>query len=109
MALYGGIEAGGTKFVCAVGTGPDDIRAEVRFPTATPEESISKAIAFFREYQQKEPLDAIGVACLARWTPICVRLNLGMSPQRQNRIGRTPILSVRSAKRWAFRLVLIRT
>lgn len=24
-ALFGGIEGGGTKFVCAVGTGPDDI------------------------------------------------------------------------------------
>lgn len=69
MALYGGIEAGGTKFVCAVGTGPDDIRAEIRFPTATPEESIGKAIAFFREYQQKEPLDAIGVACFGPLDP----------------------------------------
>ena len=28
--LYGGIEAGGTKFVCCVGTGPDDLRTEVR-------------------------------------------------------------------------------
>ena len=48
-ALFGGIEAGGTKFVCAVGTGPDDIRAETRFTTTTPEETIGRAIRFFRE------------------------------------------------------------
>jgi len=24
--LYGGIGGGGTKFICAVGTGPDDIQ-----------------------------------------------------------------------------------
>ncbi len=61
--LFGGIEAGGTKFVCAVGTGPDDIRAEVRFPTTTPEETIGRAIGFFRE-QEKEwgKLTAVGVA-----------------------------------------------
>ena len=47
--LFGGIEAGGTKFVCAVGTGPDDIRAETRFPTTTPEETIGRSIAFFQE------------------------------------------------------------
>ena len=62
MPLYGGIEAGGTKFVCAIGTGPLDIRAETRFPTATPTEAIGKAIAFFRDYQGDEPLTAIGVA-----------------------------------------------
>lgn len=49
MALYGGIEAGGTKFVCAVGTGPDDLRREVRFATGTPDESIAQAVAFFRD------------------------------------------------------------
>ncbi len=50
--LYvGGIEAGGTKFVCAVGTGPDDVRAETRFPTTTPEETIARAVAFFREQE----------------------------------------------------------
>ena len=38
MPVYGGIEAGGTKIVCAVGTGPDDLRAEVRFATSAPEE-----------------------------------------------------------------------
>ena len=39
--LFGGVEAGGTKFVCAVGTGPDDIRAEARFPTTTPAETLN--------------------------------------------------------------------
>lgn len=48
-ALFGGIEAGGTKFVCAIGTGPDDIRAEHRFPTTTPEETLAQAVAFFQE------------------------------------------------------------
>jgi fructokinase len=62
MPLFGGIEAGGTKFVCAVGTGPDDFRAETRFPTTTPEETIGQAIAFFKAQAQKEPLAAIGIA-----------------------------------------------
>jgi fructokinase len=59
MQLFGGIEAGGTKFVCAVGTGPDDIRAETRFPTTTPKETIEQAIAFFK---QQEPIEALGIA-----------------------------------------------
>jgi fructokinase len=62
MPLLGGIEAGGTKFVCAVGTGPDDLRAETRFPTTTPEETIGQAIAFFKEQAQKESIAAIGIA-----------------------------------------------
>jgi fructokinase len=59
--IWGGIEAGGTKFVCAVGTGPDDVRAEVRFPTTSPQETIGRAIEFFRQ-QQEEPLAAVGIA-----------------------------------------------
>jgi fructokinase len=47
---YGGIEAGGTKWVCAVGTGPDDVRALDIFPTTTPEETISRAVAFFADH-----------------------------------------------------------
>ena len=61
--LVGGIEAGGTKFVCAVGTGPEDIRAESRFPTTDPDETIGRAIAFFREQQRHlGPLSAVGIA-----------------------------------------------
>ncbi len=59
MALYGGIEGGGTKFVCAVGTGPGDLR-EIRFPTTSPEETIARAVTFFR--QVREPIVAIGIA-----------------------------------------------
>lgn len=60
--LWGGIEAGGTKFVCAVGSGPDDIRAEARFPTTMPEETIGRAIRFFQQHHKDEPLTAIGIA-----------------------------------------------
>jgi fructokinase len=59
-ATYGGIEAGGTKFVCAVGSGPDDIRAEARFPTTTPDETITRAIDFFLSYRSE--LTALGIA-----------------------------------------------
>ena len=62
MPLYGGIEAGGTKFVCAVGSGPDDIRDEIRFPTTTPEETIGQAVEFFRTHHMREPLAAVGIA-----------------------------------------------
>lgn len=67
--LVGGIEAGGTKFVCAVGTGPGDIRAEVRFPTTTPEETIDRAVAFFREQGLAEPLRAVGIAAFGPLDP----------------------------------------
>jgi fructokinase len=67
VALYGGIEAGGTKFVCAVGSSPDALRAQVRFATTSPAETISQAIRFFRE--QDEPLAAIGVASFGPLDP----------------------------------------
>lgn len=62
MTLFGGIEAGGTKFNCAVGTGPGDIRAETRIETTTPEETLGRVIAFFEEQRQKAPLTALGIA-----------------------------------------------
>lgn len=58
--LYGGIEAGGTKFVCAVGSGPDDIEAEVQFPTTEPQETIGRVVEFVKQY--RSALAAIGIA-----------------------------------------------
>jgi fructokinase len=59
---YGGIEAGGTKFVCAVAAGPGAIRAETRFPTTTPAETLGRSIEFFRRQATEIDLEAIGVA-----------------------------------------------
>lgn len=59
MALLGGIEAGGTKFVCAVGTSGGEIVDEVRFPTTTPEETLGRSIEFFRGH---DGVAALGVA-----------------------------------------------
>lgn len=60
MSLFGAIEAGGTKFLCAVGTGPDDLRAHTRFPTTTPEETLGRCLEFFRAQGK---LEALGVGC----------------------------------------------
>jgi len=60
-ALVGGIEVGGTKFVCATGTGPDDVRVEARIPTTTPDETLSRVIAFFREQGRGTHLGAVGL------------------------------------------------
>ena len=58
--LYGGIEAGGTKFVCSVASSPGDVRATIQFPTTTPGETIGRAIQFFRG--QGLALSAAGIA-----------------------------------------------
>ncbi|MGA2489846.1 MAG: ROK family protein [Anaerolineales bacterium] len=61
--LYGGIEAGGTKFVCVVGNSPGEIVEEIRFPTSqSAEETIQRAIAFFTPYKDNGHLIAVGIA-----------------------------------------------
>ena len=57
--MFGGIEAGGTKFVCGIGTGPEDLRV-AQFPTSTPEITIASAVAFFEE--SGADLQAVGIA-----------------------------------------------
>ncbi len=54
---YGSIEAGGTKFVLAVGDEDYGIIKTHQIPTTHPEETISKTIAFFKE----NPVEAIGL------------------------------------------------
>ncbi|MCL4534419.1 MAG: ROK family protein [Bacteroidetes bacterium] len=61
MPVLGAIEAGGTKFVCAVGTGPDDVRAEVRFTTTAPQETLGRAVEFFQRQCRAEAIAAIGI------------------------------------------------
>lgn len=47
--LYGGLEAGGTKTVCAVGYTDGTIVDKISFPTTTPEASMPKIIDYFRD------------------------------------------------------------
>jgi fructokinase len=56
--MLGGIEAGGTKFVCGVGSGPGDLRT-TQFPTTLPDETIAQAIAFFR--REASEVQAVGI------------------------------------------------
>jgi fructokinase len=58
MTVFGGIETGGSKWECAIGTGPDDLRAAETIATTTPEETIGRAIAFF---ERQGPVAAIGI------------------------------------------------
>ena len=58
MTVFGGIEAGGSKWKCAVGTGPDDLRAVSTIATATADETLGEAVAFF---DREGPVDAIGI------------------------------------------------
>lgn len=67
MSTYGSIEAGGTKFVCAIGTGPNDIRAEIRFPTTTPRETLPQVITFFQPYAAE--LTSIGIGSFGPLDP----------------------------------------
>ena len=61
--LYGGVESGGTKIVCIVVSGPDDIRAETSFPTETPESTLGRIIDFFTHAQREHgDIVAIGLA-----------------------------------------------
>ncbi|MGB5849409.1 MAG: ROK family protein [Ignavibacteriaceae bacterium] len=61
MSLYGGIEAGGTKFVCAIGSSPEDLQNEVRFETTSPKETINRTLEYFKEQNLKEKLLSIGI------------------------------------------------
>ncbi len=66
MALLGGIEAGGTKFVCVLGDSPNNILREERIPTTNPEETLSRSLEFFQNASADlgstyGPLRAMGI------------------------------------------------
>ena len=61
MALFAGVEAGGTKFVCGVGSGPGDLQ-RVEFPTTTAAGTLARAVSAIREQAQGREIRALGVA-----------------------------------------------
>jgi fructokinase len=58
VSVYGGIETGGSKWECAIGTGPDSLRATETIPTTTPEETIRRAVDFF---EREGPVAGVGI------------------------------------------------
>lgn len=57
--ILGGLEAGGTKMVCAIGNEQGEIFKKISLPTETPEITMPKMIEFF----QSEHIEALGVGC----------------------------------------------
>lgn len=62
MNRFGGIEAGGTKFLVTAGTGPDDLLPPVRLETSNsdPDITMTAVVGWLKEHG---PLAAIGVGC----------------------------------------------
>jgi len=60
--LLAAIEAGGTKYVCAVARDPESPLVEERFPTGEPDATVERALDFFREAAAAHgPVAALGV------------------------------------------------
>ncbi len=79
---WGGIEAGGAHFVCAIGSGPDRLDAETSFSTTTPEETLARAVDFFRK-SGGSGLAAVGIGSFGA-------LDLAPSSPTYGRVTSTP-------------------
>jgi len=60
--LFGGIEAGGTKFICAVAHQPPELINTTVIETTTPQETLAKVCDFFFPYVEEGSLQSIGLA-----------------------------------------------
>lgn len=71
--IYGSVELGGTKIICAYGSGPDNIIERCRIPTTKPVECMQQIIKFFSECEQKHPpMQAVGIATFG---PVDIDIN----------------------------------
>src|ERR1700733_8471206 len=59
--MFAAVEAGGTKFICAIGDDRGSIHAEARFQTTTPQETLTQVTKFLSG--NGAPLSALGIAC----------------------------------------------
>ena len=68
-AQFGAVEGGGTKFVCAIGSKPGDIRNHVRIATTTPNETLGKVAQYFQNIRLHTELKSIGIGCFGPINP----------------------------------------
>lgn len=59
IRYFGAVEAGGTKFICAIGTDRGELLSRTRFPTTTPDETLQQTIEFFKS--SAFPIETVGV------------------------------------------------
>ena len=57
-----GVELGGSKIVCLLAAGPDDVREEVRIPTTTPDETLPAIAEVLRRWRAGAGFEALGLA-----------------------------------------------
>jgi len=68
--LLGGIEAGGTKFVCAVGTDQGSLLQKTTFPTTSPLETLANVVEFFTSQESElGPIAGLGIASFGPLDP----------------------------------------
>ena len=60
--FYGGIEAGGTKFVCGIGNPQGEVIDKLVIPTTAPKETLSKVVEYFMQVQSEHRLHGLGLA-----------------------------------------------
>jgi fructokinase len=83
--LLAGVELGGTKCVCILGTGPDDIRARITVPTLDPDTTLDSIAAVIQKWREEAGPVALGVASFG---PIDLRRDsttygcMGATPKR---------------------------
>lgn len=61
--LLAGLELGGTKCICILATGPDDVREQVAVPTTRPDETLAHIERLLASWRMRhEPIAAMGIA-----------------------------------------------
>jgi fructokinase len=82
--VFAGVEMGGTKCVCSLGTGPNDVRAQQVLPTRDPEVTLAAIAAVLETWDTSVGgLAAIGIASFGP-------LELRHGSDRFGRMGATP-------------------
>lgn len=59
--LVAGVELGGTKCVCLLASGPDNVRDTVRIPTTTPDETLGAIRGVLARWRAGPGFEALGV------------------------------------------------
>jgi|GEM_PF-480085 len=68
--IFGTIEGGGTKFICAVADEQNNILREIRIPTTLPQPTLAACADFFLQAQRDfGELTALGIACFGPLDP----------------------------------------